>query len=152
MPPDKRMVPALLIPTPAGCLVLPNLLVCEVIVNPGLSPLPGTEEWVLGYCIWRDAPVSVISFERLVGRPIPTSPMRKIVILYPLQGRNPYDFFGVATTGEPHVTNIDDDAKPADPPPDLLQRYVTCALSLADGPGLIPDFEAWKAVFYSNMA
>ena len=151
MKPDSRLIPALLVPTRAGCLVLPNVLVCEVIVNPGLSPVPGTQNWVLGYCIWRDVPVSVISFERLVGVESPPTPVRKIVVLYPLQGRNPYDYFGITTSGDPHVTNIGDDTKPADTPPDFPQRYVTSALALPDGPGLIPDFQALKAAFYSNM-
>ena len=150
MTPAVGSVPVLLVPTGNGRLVLPSGMVCEVVQNIEILPTPGTKDWVLGYCIWRNVPVPMISFERLLGTKEADIEMKRMVIMYPLPGREEYDYFGIATNGQPRSGKVGADVKITKVLTDMPQRYVSAAVELPDGLGIIPDFQALKATFYSN--
>lgn len=146
MIPAGQSIPVLLAPTAVGVLIIPSAMVAEVVVSEELAPIPGSQEWVLGFCMWRGAPVSVVSFEGLVGQsPIPS--VRKLVVLFPLAGRGSHEYLAIATNAEPRTTHLGPDLKVGSrsSPPGSL---VAASLELSGGVGLIPDFEALSAMFY----
>lgn len=143
-----RSVASLLVPVEAGLLVLPTAMVSEVQAGTGILPVPGTRSWALGYVMWRGIPVSVVSFDRLFGARHRPDEIRKLVVLYPLPGRQPHDYFAIATHAEPHTTFINSAVQPGTEPTDLPRQYVAGLLALSQGPGIIPDFQALKSAFY----
>lgn len=145
-------VPVLLVPTGAGSLVFPSAMVSEVLIKTDIHPVPGTRVWVLGYCIWRGVPVSVVSLDMLLGIESGHGDVRRIVVMYPLPGRRPYDYIAVATHSEPRAMYIEGEVQSASKPTGLRQRYVASLLELPQGLGIIPDFQALKATYYSRRS
>lgn len=145
-----RTVASLLVPVDAGLLVLPTAMVSEVRTAIGIRPVPGTRPWMLGYVIWRGVPVSVVSFDRLFGGHHRGDDIRNLVVLYPLPGRQSYDYIAIATHAEPHTTFIDSAVQPGSVPADLPLKYVAGLLTLPQGLGIIPDFHALTSAFYGS--
>lgn len=144
-----QSVPVLLVPIRCGLLVLPSVVVCEVVPSQGIFPVPGTRDWVLGYFVWRGVPVSVVSLERLMDQTDSAPGVHKLVVLYPLPGRDPHDYFAIASCAEPRTMTVGFDAKPA-PSTTLPPRYVSSILDLEEGKGFIPDLQALKETFYPS--
>ncbi len=71
------------------------------------------------------------------------------MVLYPLSGRGSHEYFAIPTSGEPRATNIGVDVKTGPPGP-VPRRYISSVVELPAGTGLIPDFQALKAAFYSD--
>lgn len=128
-------------------MVLPHAMVCEIVKPIQIEPLPGTPPWVLGYCIWRGSPVSVMSFEHLLEVDAADAEPRRLIVMHPLPGRHAYDHFAITSCGEPSSVKIGADVGPATPR-DVPLRFVAGGVDLPGGPGIIPDFDALKAVFY----
>jgi len=146
----SRSVPSLLVPTQPGVMVLPSAMVCEVQAGSGILSVPGTRAWVLGYVMWRDMPVSVVSYDRLVGGTCTVADIRKLVILYPLPGRPRHDFFAFATHAEPRTSFIDSGFEPESGPQGLPRQHIAAFLKMPQGLGIIPDFQALKSAFYGR--
>ena len=145
----QSAVPVLLVPAGAGSLVFPSAMVSEVLIRTEIHSVPGSRVWVSGYCVWRGVPVSVVSLGMLLGLESGHSDVSRLVVMYPLPGRNPYDYFAIATASDPHSAYIDGEVKSASKPTGLRQRYVASLLDLPQGLGVVPDFQALKATFYS---
>ena len=146
----KHAVPVLSVPTGLGSLVFPNAMVCEVIAKTDIHPVPGTRVWVLGYCLWRGVPVSVVSIDMLLGIASTHDNVRKIVVMYPLPGRNSYDYYAIATHADPRSLYIERAVETAAGSTGLRRHYVASLLALPQGLGIVLDFEALKATFYSH--
>ena len=147
-PPTLQPVHTLEIPTQTLSLLIPSACIAEVCSVMPIKPLPHSPVWVLGVIGWRSRPVTVISVEALVsGAKTPRGVQSKIVILYPLPGRLVTDFFGIMASGEPQSHTIDnsmldDNVNLAGNP------LVAAAIRLERGVAGIPDFEAFKRMFY----
>ena len=144
----QHSVPVLLIPTAVGTVVVPSAAVCEVLPEVKLEPIPAAREWVLGYCIWRNTPVTVISFERLSADDIASIPIGRIVVMYPLPGRANHEYFAIAASHDPRSGFVESDTTSQPVPAQVGQRYIASATEINGVVGLIPDFEALKAAFY----
>lgn len=138
----------LILPLAQFSLLVPSALVAEVVNVAEVSGLPLAPPWLLGVMNWRARPVPVVSFDHLLGNPIPTPSARaKIVIFYPLEGRKPWEFFGVMTSAEPQPRSFHD-------PEALSQRvandnpYIATALQLDKFIVGIPELNALKRLFY----
>ncbi len=139
----------LTIPTQIGTLIIPSATIAEVLNVPSMTPIPFAPPWVSGVIAWRNTAVSVVSFEALLGTsPLPPVSASKIVVLYPLPGRNRWEFFSIMAVSEPRPQEVNNSAiaLPADELPQ--SPYIAAGLKLRDQPFFIPDFEALRKTFY----
>ena len=151
-PRAQDRIHSLEIPLAETSLLVPSAAVAEVVTAGSLAPVPGSPHWLVGVLGWRLQAVPVISFEALMGAAA-TAPAEasKIVVFYPLPGRKPHEFFGVLTRSEPRPQSIDAVSAIAAEPDDLPDTPYLAAGLKTDGQLLaIPDFDALRALFYSN--
>jgi chemosensory pili system protein ChpC len=142
-------VSGLVVPTQVGALVVPTATVAEVVSRPALKPLPSTARWVLGYFHWRNYPVTLVSFERLAAdRKI--SEFSRVCVFYPLPGREPFDYFAFAISGEPRSLEISDSSEAGSLPAQVSPQFAAGALRIGDSTYVIPDFDRLKAAFYDE--
>jgi len=149
-PRARERIHTLEIPLGGLSLVVPSAAVAEVVTAGALVPLPQAPLWVIGVLGWRSHAVPVISFEALCGgEQLGVSAMSKMVVFYPLTGRNEWEFFGVLTQAEPRPQPVDAGAVIAAEPSELPDTPYIAAGLKADGRLLaIPDFDALKKAFY----
>lgn len=138
----------LLVPLGTTNLLVPSALIAEVVNVAPLQPMPLSEPWLLGLMNWRSRPVPVVSFDMLLGGDIPQpGPRAKIVIFYPLEGRQPWDFFGVITTAEPQPRTFHDSAALSQTL-DNSSPYFAVTLQLDKTVAGIPNLQALRSLFY----
>lgn len=139
----------LTLPTAAGTLVVPAAAVAEIIMHPPrIEPLPGVEPWVEGYFRWRNCPVTLVSFERLAADR-ETPDFSRVCVLYPLPGRESFDYFALVMNGEPRSVEIPESVTAASLPAEI-SRFAAGAVTINDRTLVIPDFDAFKAAFYPD--
>jgi len=140
---------AIEIPTGAITLLVPSACIAEVINVTDMTPLPGTPDWVAGVIGWRSRAVPVISFERLLNNPPGALTARsKFIVLYPLPGCRPWEFFAIASVGDPQPRTLDATDTPADTGARPDSRFIAMSLTLDRSVLAIPNFEALKAELY----
>jgi len=139
---------ALVIATEVAPIVVAAASVAEVLARVALLPVPGTYPWVLGFFVWRQQPVNVISFEAMAGGPVPVMEPSRIVVFYPLPGRGKEDYFAIATNREPRSLIVTNDTQGADLPAGLSSEFIAGAMQSGDQVIAIPDFTAMRKAFY----
>ncbi len=148
--PALDRIHALEIPLRGATLLLPSANVAEV-TNPGaLAAVPLAPSWLLGVMSWRTLAVPVVSFEALMGGTVsPSAPGSKVVILYPLNGRRDWEFYGLRTHAEPHPQTVDSARTIAATRAELPDTpYVAAGLKLGGRLLVIPDLDTLKKAFY----
>lgn len=137
----REPVHALEVPTDSLPLLLPSACMAEVVALPELATIPQAPSWLLGVLGWRLRPVPVISYDMLIGGEWRTPGARaRIVVLYPLPGRQPWEFVGILSTSEPQSRIIDGGVAPA-----ALEEgfhYIAAALKFGERTVGVPDFTA----------
>jgi len=140
-------VHALEVPNHALPLLLPSACMAEVVPYTELAPVPQSPPWSLGVLAWRLRPVPVFSYEALAGgEPVSPGPRSRVVVLYPLPGRQPWEFVGILSASEPQSRLIGTDATPV-----TIQDAYPCiagGLRLNDRLVGIPDFAALAKMLY----
>ncbi len=137
------------VPLEGATLLLPSAAVAEVINPVALAPVPFSQAWLRGVMGWRTLVVPVISFEALLGGLAPANSVAgKIVILYPLSGRNDWEFFGMWSVAEPRPQTLDGSQPVAESSELPDSAYIAAGLKVATKLMLVPDFEALKKAFY----
>jgi len=140
-------VHALEVPNHALPLLLPSACMAEVVPYQELAVVPQAPAWSLGVLSWRMRPVPVFSYEALAGgEPATPGPRSRIVVLYPLPGRESWEFVGVLSSAEPQSRQIGADAMPV-----TVQDAYPCiagGLRINDRLVGIPDFAALARVLY----
>lgn len=142
-------VHALEVPTDNLPLLLPSACMAEVVALPALARVPHAPPWLLGVLGWRLRPVPVVSYDLLAGGEGHTPGARaRVVVLYPLPGRQPWEFVGLLSVSEPQSRIIDGGVAPA-----ALEdsfRYIAAALKFDERTVGIPDFAALAKVLYPD--
>lgn len=141
---------ALEVPLRDATLLLPSANIAEVVNVGEITPIPLAPAWMLGATPWRTLAVPVVSFEALIGGAAgAVAPGSKIVILYPLNGRRDWEFYGVLTHAEPRPQTVDSARAVAATNAELPDTpYVAAGLKLGGRLLAIPDLEALKKAFY----
>lgn len=143
-------VHALEVPTDSLPLLVPSACMAEVVALARLARVPHAPPWVLGVLGWRLRPVPVISYDALVGGTVhPFGPRARVVVLYPLPGRQPWEFVGLLSSSEPQSRLIDTGV--ASVTVQAAFRYIAAALKLEERIVGIPDFEALARVLYPGV-
>lgn len=146
-PAAHNPVHALEIPNHALSLLMPSACMAEVVPYADLAAVPQAPSWLFGVLGWRMRPVPVISYEALAGGdPVAPGPRSRVVVLYPLPGREPWEFLGVISSSEPQSRLITADAVPV-----TVQDVYPCiasGLRFNDRTVGIPDFTALARLLY----
>ncbi len=144
-------VHALEIPINGLSLLVPTAGTAEVVNVPELTPIPFSQEWLVGAIGWRMQAIPVVSFESLMGGAAHSpAPGSKIVIFYPLTGRREWEFFGILSSAEPRPHAVDNSALTANPADLPDTPYIAAGLKLEGRLMAIPNMDALKAVFYPS--
>ncbi len=143
-------VHALEIPLRGVNLLVPSATVAEVVNVSEIVPVPLSPAWLLGAVPWRTLSVPVVSFEALMGGAVsPPTPGSKVVILYPLNGRRDWEFYGVLSHAEPRPQTVDQARGIAATSAELPDTsYIAAGLKLGGRLLVIPDLDALKKTFY----
>ena len=145
----REPVHALEVPTDNLPLLLPSACMAEVVALPVLARAPLAPAWFLGVLGWRLRPVPVISYDLLMGGDGHKPGARaRIVVLYPLPGRQPWEFVGILSVAEPQSRIIDGGVAPA-----ALEdsyHYIAAALKFGERTVGVPDFAALAKVLYPD--
>jgi chemotaxis signal transduction protein len=143
----REPVHALEVPTDTLPLLLPSACMAEVVALAHLARVPHAPAWCLGVLGWRLRPVPVVSYDVLVGgQPRSPGPRARVVVLYPLTGRESWEFVGILANSEPQSRVIDNAV--ASVTVQASFRYIAAALKLDERIVGIPDFSALARVFY----
>ena len=142
-------VRAVLLPTAKSSLLIPSNMIAEVMTSADLKPLAGTADWVMGYFVWRERAVPLVCFEGLCGVAAPRLPER-IVVFYPLPGRQANDYFAVAARGNPRSVLVGPTSEVRPIPQSIPAGLVGGALQVEDSVALVPNFEIFAGLFYGN--
>jgi len=140
---------ALEVPLEGMTLLVPSASVAEVVNPSSLTAVPFSEPWLLGVVGWRTLAVPVVSFEALLGAPVPAGHAGgKILIFYPMNGRKDWEFYGVLATAEPRPQALDG-SQPVVSEAELPNSsYIASGLKIANHSMFIPDLDALKKAFY----
>jgi len=142
-------VHALEVPTLTLPLLLPSACIAEVVPLTNLAPIPQSPPWVVGAIGWRSRTVPVFSYDVLAGGEWHApGPRARVIVLYPLPGRESREFVGLLAASEPQSREVDagiasvtvGDSYPA----------IAAGLRFNDRLVGIPDFTALAAILYSR--
>ena len=137
------------VPLDGITLLLPSAAVAEVINLQDMAPVPFSQPWLNGAIGWRTLAVPVISFETLLGAPATARPaIGKIVVFYPLGGRQDWEFFAMFAASEPRPQVLDGSQPVAEGSELPDSPYIAAGLKVDGRLILIPDLEALKKAFY----
>ena len=105
--------------------------------------MDGAPPWYVGTTSWNGRSLPVISFEGVMGRPLPQPSGRtRIVVLHCLGTRLHAGHFGILTQGFPQLVRLNPDVVKADPTRAFPDRSpVLCALRMVNEGPLVPDLE-----------
>jgi chemosensory pili system protein ChpC len=146
----EERIHSLEIPLKGSTLLVPSAAIAEVVNPTELFRVPGAPEWMLGVMGWRSQPVPVVSFEGLIGQPIPiTEEGSKIVIFYPLSGPRDWEFYGLLSLAEPRPQPVTSALIEAEDParlPDTV--FIAAGVKIKGRLLFIPDFDALGRAFY----
>lgn len=140
-------VHALEVPTDTLSLILPSACMAEVVGISRLARVPHSPPWSLGAISWRLRPVPVFSYDVLAGGALVTpGPRARIVVLYPLPGREKWEFLGLLATSEPQSRTVDGTASNVT----VKGSYpcIATGLRLNERVVGIPDFDALVKTLY----
>ena len=143
----KDPVHALELPNYTMPLLLPSACMAEVVALTKLARVPHAPPWFLGVLGWRLRPVPVISYDILAtGEGSAPGPRSRVVVCYPLPGREPWEFLGILASSEPQSRQIDATFKSVS-----VQDSFPCiaaGLRIDDRMVGIPDFQALADLLY----
>jgi chemosensory pili system protein ChpC len=137
------------VPLEGMTLLVPSAAVAEVINMQSMAAVPFSQPWLHGAIGWRTLAVPVISFEALLGTVARAAPASgKLVIFYPLGGRQNWEFFAMFATGEPRPQLLDGSQPVAESAELPNSPYIAAGLKVDGRVMLIPDLEQVKKAFY----
>lgn len=152
MKPRARTGPrlhSLEVPLQGVTLIVPSAAVAEVINPINMTPVPFSEPWLMGVIGWRTLAVPVISLEVLLGAAAPVNiATGKIVILYPMSGRQGGEFYALLAVAEPRPQVLDGSQASAGPSEVPESKFIAAGLKIDGRLMFVPDLAALKQTFY----
>lgn len=138
------------IPLTGFSLLVPSAAVAEVTNPTTLTRVPGASPWFLGVMGWRTQAVPVVSFEALLGHPIPPlAAGAKIVVFYPMVESRDREFYGVVALAEPRPQQVIPSlVEPEDPQRLPDSPFIAAGVKIKGHASYIPDFDAIRRAFY----
>jgi chemosensory pili system protein ChpC len=140
-------VHALEIPNDTLPLLVPSACMAEVVSLTRLARVPQSPPWLVGVLGWRSRPVPVVSYDVLAGGALRMpGPRARVVVLYPLPGRESWEFVGLLASSEPQSRQID--AGIASVAVRGSYPCIAAGLRLQERMVGIPDFAALAKILY----
>jgi chemosensory pili system protein ChpC len=126
-------------------LILPNSAVAEVLGQEALKAREDGPSWLVGQTQWEDEDVPIISFEAMMGQPVPALDRKCRVVVLHAPARA--GAFGIITRGYPLIVTLNEVAlKPVPMKDSPFKKLIFCQVSVANRSALIPDLDALAAV------
>lgn len=146
---DDR-IHSLEIPLVGFSLLVPSAAIAEVTNPAPFTRVPGASPWFLGVMGWRNQAVPVVSFEALLGQPVPPiAAGAKVVVFYPMADPRDRGFYGVVALSEPRPQQVTSNlVKPEDPQRLPDTPFIAAGVRIKERALYIPDFEALRRTFY----
>jgi chemosensory pili system protein ChpC len=136
---QANQVACLRIPKHPNNLLVPNVSVAEVIPYQSPQKLEGPE-WFLGYFVWRNTQVPVLSLEAVNGEEaLEITDRTRLAVINRLSDNAKFDFFAVPIRDLPTLVRVNqDELKPED---GVLANSDLSMASLEQQTLVIPDLE-----------
>jgi chemosensory pili system protein ChpC len=136
-----------IIPLEGDALLLPNNAVIEVRGLEGMRMRTEPPGWLLGFVVWREQELPVVSLEGLMGRPMPMRSRRtRLLIINSVGSGLSTGLLALLCQGYPHLTGLNRSAlqpvalETRDPEELVLSR-----VRVANTQAFIPDLDAVEA-------
>lgn len=98
---------SLLVPLDTERLIVPRACVAEVVRYAAPSAPEQAPDWFLGQFSWNGRELPLVSFEALLGGPVPAMSGRtRIIVFHAISGALRSRFFGVVTQGFPQLVRV----------------------------------------------
>jgi len=133
---------ALMLPVSGKHLLLPSVALAEITPMPEeVRPVSEGPNWLLGWIIWRELDIPVISFEGINDEPFaPASIGQRIAVVNGLVDPERMAFYAVALQAMPRLFRISDEDVQENA--DAVRGVAESMAVYAEGaPALIPDLE-----------
>lgn len=141
------VVPSLMIPLAGRTLLAPTVSVAEMVPYETPEAINEAPDWLLGFFVWRDVKVPLLSFEVLCGETLPTLQPKSRVAVFNNTGVSPeLPFIAVPTQGIPKLVRVSEE--------DIsvvedrgCRTFERMHVSLSGEALLIPDVSALEQVY-----
>jgi len=132
---------SLLVPLVGERLIVPRACVAEVIGYQVPAQMTNAPPWYAGLVGWSERSVPVVSFEGVLGLPLPSiSGRTRIVVFHAPGGKIQSGYFGLLTQGFPQLVRVNADVIRPDPSRSFADRSpVICQVRIVNEAPLIPD-------------
>lgn len=143
-----------LLPLDGERLLLPRACLGEVAAWTVLEPCANAPAWLLGRLPWNGMTVPVVSFEALLGRPLPAASGRARVAMIRAAGpRLAGQWIGVLTQGFPQGLRVTRESlKPAGAELQPDRGPLLCRALMVNESPLLPDLEALESMVADELA
>ncbi len=102
-------VHSLMIPIAGNSILLPNASVAEVIQYTKPEAVKGAPAWMLGFIMWRQLKIPLVSYEVMIGMASPDNKgVKWIMVVNSLSGKHDMPFFGLVAQGRPQLIQVDE--------------------------------------------
>ncbi|WP_439133109.1 chemotaxis protein CheW [Pseudomaricurvus sp.] len=104
------VVPSLMIPLAERTLLAPTVSVAEMVPYAAPETINDAPDWLLGYFLWRDVKVPLLSFEILCGETQPELQAKSRIAVFNNTGVSPdLPFVAVPTQGIPKLVRVSEE-------------------------------------------
>jgi chemosensory pili system protein ChpC len=136
-------IQSIIVPTASGSLLVPSTSVAEVAGVTAISQTSGAPAFVLGVTNWRGIRLPVLSWEVLTGAgAAQPGPRSRLVVFYPLPGRDRLDFFALLSTAAPQSRPVSREQLAAEIGAADDNPFVAASCRIGDAPVVIPALAA----------
>lgn len=101
------VVPSLMIPLAGRTLLVPTVTVAEMVPYTQVEAISDSPDWLLGYFLWRDLKVPLVSYEVLCGEALPEiQPKSRVAVFNNTDVSDDLPFIAVPTQNIPKLARV----------------------------------------------
>jgi chemosensory pili system protein ChpC len=106
----ENVVNSLLLPLIGSNIILPQPTVAEIVQDPQVTEIEGSDHWIKGTVNWRTKQIPLISFEALCGQEVSErGNLHRIAVLYALEGFDTLKFYSLELQAIPRPVTVKPD-------------------------------------------
>ena len=133
----------LLVPLAGSRLVVPRAAIIEVMGYAAPRERPdGAPDWLLGWTMWQNSRIPLISFEAACGLPLPEFTRRtRIAVIQAIAGLLDPPSFAIATQGYPYLLRVNRNVLKLESGIEAEPSVVLSRVRMANERPAVPDLE-----------
>ena len=143
----------LLVPLAGSRLVLPRAAIIEVMGYAAPRERPdGAPDWLLGWTMWQNNRIPLISFEAACGQPLPEFKNRtRIAVIQAITGLLDPPSFAIATQGYPYLLRVNRNVLKLEQSGEAEPNVVLSRVRMANERPAVPDLEVLERMIASAL-